>query len=739
MTRTSKKLLPVFLLTILASAVFSSCGGSGAKYSNPISPDWKFKLGDNAQYSAKDYDDSSWRTMDGTGLKLDQSHYAWLRQTVSVPRQIDINHAWFGFEKTNCAAEVYVNGVYTGKHGSLPPAVNVRTEKTSAVIIPSSCIGEDRTVTIALRLYGPNDAINDLSFYMFNEAMADSENYTHNITNQRVFLILAFLSIFIMIYSFANWLSNRKDLTYLYFSLCLMAISFYFLDLGAESLILPYTLHRALVRPCLPVSMTFLMLFMNRFFHRTRHRQLLIAALSVDAVCFTVYLIFIGNNTMTDTLFTVLLSVVVATLVYGFTASIKGMKKKVPYALNVFLSMAIGTIFALRDVVYMVLGKTPYMWTQGIAVFLLDLLIFIVLCLRSAQTQKQVINLAHETEGQKNKLEEVFSSAKNMAKETALISEQLMSSVDAVANAAKDSKEMVLVINKAVEHQPLIRNETSAAVDNLTQALSKLNMQFDQTSESIRNTAQDTQEVMDGIQAVGEGISTAAGFTNSLSSLTQSGSEDMQKLSAVMDKIQHSSKEILGVVTTLDDFAQQTDLLSMNASIEAAHSGEAGKGFAVIAHEIKNLAAQTSTWSTKIGEIITSVIKEIENSVALTNKVHATLNQIQQGAGQSAEKVTLAAESMKVQQTAGRSIAQESTLMAQSAKSMKDEVASQSTFSEHVHGNMEELTKASASVNQASQDISETSSRLSEQVEALTALAQRAKDTAEGLERLMKI
>ena len=356
---------------------------------------------------------------------------------------------------------------------------------------------------------------------------------------------------------------------------------------------------------------------------------------------------------------------------------------------------------------------------------------------RSNVANRQVKVLAKTSGEQKERLESVFSKAKDMADDSVSIASDLNDSVTSVANAAENSKNKVDEINKAIKIQTRIREETAKTVDNLTNFLVNMSKEFDQEVQMINKTAQGTQAVIDGMQSVGEGIKTAANFTSSLSSLTGAGSADMKKLKEVMLEVQQSSNEILGVVTTLDDFAQQTDLLSMNASIEAAHSGIAGKGFAVIAHEIKALAAKTSQWSTRIGEIVSSVIGQIKESVELCQKVDASLAKINEGANESAQKVEAAAEGMASQQQAGELIARESSLLVDSATKMDESIKSQTEFISNVMTNMEKLQQASENVNAASNEISSSSSTLAVQARELKNLVDRTNQSAQELKNLM--
>ena len=429
---------------------------------------------------------------------------------------------------------------------------------------------------------------------------------------------------------------------------------------------------------------------------------------------------------------------VVATIVYGMVTSIKGIKAKVPYSMSILIGFCFGIVLALHDIVYSVIGKVPFMWTQALAFFAVDIALFITISLNSQKVQKKMIQLANQTEIQRNKLENMFETASKMANESSQIAEELFSSVKTVEDAANTSKRQVLVINNGIQEQTKIEDETSENLKQLAKFLQDSGTEFDKMTERIKTTAEQTQSAIDGMISVNEGISTASQFSSNLNLLTEEGSKDIHQLMENMELIQKSSKEVLNVASTLDSFAQQTDLLSMNASIEAAHSGAAGKGFAVIAHEIKKLAAQSSSWATKIGDIIKDVISEIGTSVELTQKVMETFDKINSGATQSATTMKIAAESIRYQLESGQVISHESKKMAESASQMKDAVGTQTALSQNVIDNMNSLTEASQKVDSASSDIFESSQILASQAAQLVGLADRTKEAAQKLSDLMK-
>ena len=718
--------------------LFTSCSFKD-RTSAPVYENWKINFSDDKTFSSPEYDDSGWQTINAAELLTLKkgTHYFWLRKTVNVPSNLKNTNIWFGFQKTNCAVEVFANGIYVGSRGHFPPDLNVKIEQNTDVFIPSNCIKGD-SIDIALRIYAPGSTVKDLCPSLDNDAQGYFMNQIKNIFNQKIFLCIAVLCAFILFYSLLQFFMDKSNKTFLYFVGCLFFIILYFYDMGSENTVINYNIQRAFTRACLPVSMMFLMLFLHKFYNRKKSKLVLSIAGVVTVIFFAAYAFATGNDELVDTLFLISMLPTVAVIVYGFFVTIQGIKHKQYDSIPVFVGFFVGSCCALHDIVCQVLGVVPFMWTQGFAFFCVDLSVFITLAIRESNIKKEVQRLARETQNQKDKLSTVIEKAQIMAEDSNSVAQRLNESVDAMIQSSSHTQEKVADINNAINEQNRIREETALAIDKLTNFLKDISAEFENETIMIQHTTQGTQDVINGISTVGEGISTAAQFTSSLSKLTRAGSEDMKLLMAEMENIQNSSNEILGVASTLATFANKIDLLAMNASIEAAHSGVSGKGFAVIAHEIKDLAAQTSQWSNKIADIITSVISSIDNSAGLTSKVNKALLQIEEGSVKSADRVNAAWEGVKAQQSAGNEIARDSSSLANSAAHMKSEIASQDEFAASVMNNMQDLYQASQAVNDASSGISAFTETLSKEAQNLAELAENTAKVAHELMEIMK-
>jgi len=181
--------------------------------------------------------------------------------------------------------------------------------------------------------------------------------------------------------------------------------------------------------------------------------------------------------------------------------------------------------------------------------------------------------------------------------------------------AERRKEEMAALANEFESSVKQIVNDVTAAVEALNESSQTLASVSEQTSNQV-------EIVQEASNSAAESVNTVAGATEELSSsvrevasqagnssqLVDAAAKDAERTNADMAQLRDAVTQISAVTTLIQDIAEQTNLLALNATIEAARAGEAGKGFAVVASEVKTLAAQTG----KATEQIEQQVQEIQ-------------------------------------------------------------------------------------------------------------------------------
>lgn len=170
--------------------------------------------------------------------------------------------------------------------------------------------------------------------------------------------------------------------------------------------------------------------------------------------------------------------------------------------------------------------------------------------------------------------------------------------------------------------------EVSAASSQLEIASEKLAEGSTEQAASIQETSSTLEETSSMVQQNNENTKQAAHLAKLSTQSAVKSNAEMQKMMSAMDELKKSSSEISKIIKVIDEIAFQTNILSLNAAVEAARAGDAGKGFAVVAEEVRSLAHRSAQAAKDTTVIIESNIELSEQGAKIAREVQKAISEI---------------------------------------------------------------------------------------------------------------
>ena len=268
-----------------------------------------------------------------------------------------------------------------------------------------------------------------------------------------------------------------------------------------------------------------------------------------------------------------------------------------------------------------------------------------------------------------------------------------------VTNSAQQALSEMIKAFKSIDSDSKSRNELISAadkdVDDLIQDVEVVKKHIIEQSSSVQENSASVTEMSSNIASVAEMTRKAEEVSFALSETSAKGNEAISSAITSIEQIQSMSHEVQAIVKAIQKIASQTNLLSMNAAIEAAHAGAMGQGFAVVADEVRSLASSSAKSAHDIQDRIKGMVEKIDGGVEAIAVAGRSFREIEQNVEQTHALIKTISSAMEEQQIGAAETLSTTADMVNAIQSIKDLTEHESARAASVRKVMKDVVASS--------------------------------------------
>lgn len=162
-------------------------------------------------------------------------------------------------------------------------------------------------------------------------------------------------------------------------------------------------------------------------------------------------------------------------------------------------------------------------------------------------------------------------------------------------------------------------SSVATASDEIAKGNAELSSRTEEQASALQQTVSSMEQLTATVRSSSAGARKTASTARQVADMALDGERDVKKMSLAMDEISSGAAKVRDITSVIEGIAFQTNILALNAAVEAARAGEEGRGFAIVAGEVRTLAQRTATAAKEIRILIESTVRQVEEGVSVAN------------------------------------------------------------------------------------------------------------------------
>lgn len=305
-----------------------------------------------------------------------------------------------------------------------------------------------------------------------------------------------------------------------------------------------------------------------------------------------------------------------------------------------------------------------------------------------------------------NDLNNMYDLVKHMFKDintnvqsTISLSNDISDYVNQSVTDLNDVKNIADSVKDEMENQVASVEETSATAEEIIKHIRKLNDEIENQTSAITQSSAAIEEMVANVNGVTKNLKNNNETVSELEKASENGMKEIQGASGLSKEVLAKSNLLLEASKIIQNIASQTNLLSMNAAIEAAHAGDAGKGFSVVADEIRKLSEQSASSAKSIEKDLKSLAELISEVASNTETASGQFSVIYKLSQRVKNEELMISNAMQEQEEGNKQILDGIGLLTNSTYSVKSGSAEMLQGGEQIANEMKNLSKVTFATN----------------------------------------